>query len=283
MPTTFLDPPKCPSVVRKTTEEASLKRAARILATEIDFLVGIPYDTLEEEPLELQRYTAATRIGAHDEVRLVRQMNLARFQAARLRQRLGAETPDVAAMDEIERLLERADLIRNRLAIVFGKLTQSIARQFASSRYPLDELVSEGQATLMSAIAKFDPERGFRFSTYATHAVRRRLMRYLQRRQRDRETFVECPHDNLLPDPRRWTFAYEQWLTATLKQAERLLCQLPPRDRYILRSRYGWGREFECRTLQDIADELGVSRERVRQLEARSLQKLRELATEIEI
>jgi len=283
MLTTILETPRSPSILREEIDEASQARAARILSSDVDFLIGIPYDGLTEESLQLQRYNAASRLEAAEEWRLFRQMNLARFRAARLRQTLSRETPETSMLDEIERLLGRADRIRNQLAIVFAKLTVSIARRFANARTPLDELVSEGQATLLAAISKFDPERGFRFSTYATHALRRRLLRYLRNCQRERERFGELPQDHLLSDGHRWTLAYERRLLATLEQVERLLGHLPPRDRYILRSRYGWGREFDPRTLQDIADELGVSRERVRQLEARSLKRLRELAGDVEI
>lgn len=64
---------------------------------------------------------------------------------------------------------------------------------------------------------------------------------------------------------------------------ESALYELTARERYIVRCRFGWGREFEPRTLQEIAAELGVSRERVRQLEAKAIQKLRQIASGMDI
>ena len=278
MASLILDPLVPESVVHQSSNDAAQVRAARILATEVEFLASVPYARLTEQPLDLQRYTAASRIAAADEVLWFRQLNLARYRAACLRSRLRADSPDTHILDEFDRLQLRGDQIRNRLAIVFSKLVLSIAQHYATSRYSLDDLVNEGQATLLVAIPKFDPERGFRFSTYATHAVRRRLLRYLRRGQRDREMFAELPYDDRFPDSRRWSLEYERRVTTRLERVTALLPQLRPRERYILRSRFGWGREFEPRTLQDIADELGISRERVRQLEARALGRLRELA-----
>ena len=281
MPTTTLAPAPSPSIDR-TGDKAVCARASQILSRDLSFLVGIPYDTLREERLQFQRYSAASRLEAADERVWFRQLNFSRYRAARLRQLLSRESPEVGLMDEIERLLNRADQIRNQLAIIFEKLTVSIARKFVNPKSPLDELVSEGQVTLMTAISKFDPEREFRFSTYATHALRRRLLRFLRGRQRDTERFGKLPQDQSLIDHRHWTVGYERRVVSTLEQVERLLGQLPPSDRYVLRSRYGWGREFDPRTLQDIAEELGISRERVRQIEARSLRRLRELAGDVD-
>ena len=282
MSTMTLAPARSFCSIERSVDEAEHARAAQILSHDLSFLVGIPYDTLSEEPLDLESYSSASRLEAADERAWFRQLNFARYRAACLCQLVSRESPETGLLDEIERLVERADQIRNQLLVVFRKLTVSVARHFASPKSPLDELVSEGQVTLLAAISKFDPERGFRFSTYATHALRRRLLRFLRTRQRDCERFGKLPPDQSVTDRHRWTFGYEQRVSSALQQVEPLLAQLPPRDRYILRSRYGWGREFDSRTLQEIAEELGISRERVRQLEARSLKRLRDLAVDID-
>ena len=59
-----------------------------------------------------------------------------------------------------------------------------------------------------------------------------------------------------------------------------LLDQLDRRERFIIRSRYELGAHRKVRTFQYLADKLGVSKERVRQLESRAVGKLQALAAE---
>jgi len=73
--------------------------------------------------------------------------------------------------------------------------------------------------------------------------------------------------------------AEETVLKATLRERlEAALTQLPERERYILRQRFGW-EEDRSETLDEIGSRLGVSRERIRQLESRALHKLKEVCT----
>jgi RNA polymerase sigma factor (sigma-70 family) len=134
---------------------------------------------------------------------------------------------------------------------------------------------------LLYAIGKFNPQRGFRFSTYATHAIRRRLARYVRQTQTRREVLIDW-QSNRLADQRRWSYGYQWQVEKSLAQVESLLRTLSPRERYVIRARFGWGREFEPRTLQQIADEFGLSRERVRQIEQRALDKLRQQAERLD-
>jgi len=62
-----------------------------------------------------------------------------------------------------------------------------------------------------------------------------------------------------------------------------MLEQLDRRERFIIRSRYALGAHRKVRTFQCLADKLGVSKERVRQLEQRAVSKLRTLAAEFEM
>ena len=59
-----------------------------------------------------------------------------------------------------------------------------------------------------------------------------------------------------------------------------MLDQLDRRERLIIRARYGLGAHRKARTCQSIADKLGISKERVRQLQKRAVDKLREMAAE---
>ncbi len=265
-----------PPLTTATRDDIDLPLLERDLA----FLPGLRYAELEETRIDFDAFSPRRLLPADVEADLFRQMHLALFQAAALRATITATRSFPRAdLDELLRLAARADRIRNALATVFSKLVLSIAAQFANASNPLEELMSESHETLLRAVGKFDPDRGFRFSTYLTHAVRRHLLRFLQRRQRDRQRTFNMAADTALPDTKRWTLAYEQRMARNVRDVELLLQQLEPRDRFVIRARFGWGREFEPRTLQEIAAELGVTRERVRQLEQRALRKLTALAT----
>jgi RNA polymerase primary sigma factor len=266
-----------PPIATATRDDIDLP----LLEREFAFLPGLRYSELDETPIDFDSFTQRSLLPVDVEAGLFRQMNLALFQADAIRTAITSTAAFPRAdLDELLRLAARADRIRNTLATVFTKLALSIAAQFASVSNPLDELMSESHESILRAVGKFDPDRGFRFSTYLTHAVRRQLLRYLQRRQRDRQRTFAAADETALPETKRWTLAYEQQVTRGVHDVERLLQELKPRDRYVIRSRFGWGRDFEPRTLQEIASELGVTRERVRQLEQRALKKLAALAAE---
>lgn len=250
----------------------------------IEFVPGLPYASWNEDPVDVgsREWQALT----HDKERhLFRQMNLAYFQASCLQQKHSGECgyDDEMNAAEIKRLMARADSIREEIAQAFYKLNYSIASRYANKINTFDELVCEGHFTLLRAIARFDPERGYRFSTYAMHAIRRRIFRFMQQRQRQRQGTDPWSDSAAAVELGKGSLAYEHTLTAATTALERLLSELSPRERFVIRARFGWGREFEPRTLQQIADELGVSRERIRQLEQRALRKLRTLAATLDI
>ena len=59
------------------------------------------------------------------------------------------------------------------------RLVVKIARDFSGYGLPLADLIAEGNVGLMQALAKFDPERGFRFSTYAMWGIRAAIQEYI--------------------------------------------------------------------------------------------------------
>jgi RNA polymerase sigma factor (sigma-70 family) len=215
------------------------------------------------------------------------------------------------------------------------KLVVHMAKGYRGMGLSFPDLIQEGNLGLIRAVEKFDPERGFKFSTYAAWWLRQSFIRAVQNHSRTirlpshvyelviREKRARGELSRRLGrDPGRTEMAAALGLDAgeleELRRATRksvslelelpgqdglqlgdrladtelpdpvdalaaeklapalhdLVAHLEPREREILRLRFGLD-GGESHTLQEIGDSLGLSRERVRQIETRALARLR--------
>lgn len=229
--------------------------------------------------MDLSRLTEATRVSPEEEAALFARLRELERYAAFLAE-LAAETNESAQplLGERRAALAEARDIRDALVRVFLKLAASGVRPFLCPRFSFDELNSEACLALLKAVELFDHRRGFRFSTYATTAIRRQLERYVNKRRREQrhlggaadqfDGVQERPSASSLAEAHR-----ADWLRTLLDT----LARLAERDQAILARRFGLDAEAGACTLQTLADEMHVSRERVRQLELRALRRLRGL------
>jgi RNA polymerase sigma factor (sigma-70 family) len=212
-------------------------------------------------------------------------MNYAKYRADVLRRKLNPVHPDLMLVERIEFLIGLALHDRNEIVTANTRLVIAIVKKFANVRKTFDELLSEGIETLLRATDKFDYSRGFRFSTYATTAVRRTFFRSLQNAQRDRDRIFTVDQAELAdqPDPADASPADDQCRQQKTQAIKRLLRRLNHRERYILSRRYGLEADGASQTLQSLARDLGVCKERVRQLEMRAKYKIRTMAQELNL
>lgn len=194
---------------------------------------------------------------------------------------------------QMEEALQQAicELVEHNLRLVVREACRY--RQQRDSL--LLDLIQEGNLGLLRAARKFDPGRGGRFSTYATYWIRLFIDRAARRistllamsleeagRQRYGRHTVQIlsldapqvPDDLtgfLRTEETPWASLDQEWLAEQLKRG---LSTLNQREAEILKLRFGLEGN-ESQTLQHIADRLGVTRERVRQIEKAALGKLR--------
>jgi len=220
------------------------------------------------------------------------------------------------------------------------RLVVSVAKSYMGRGLPLSDLIEEGNLGLMHAIDKFEPERGFRFSTYASWWIRQAMERALMHQARlirlpvhvvrelnqvlrARRALEALPRDLSTPvradDIAHWLkrpvaevleLLTHMELPSSLDapadlagdsqdavldrlpgddlhspEGERLqheveallmegLAHLSPREQEVLRGRYGLG-HAEPQTLDVLAQQLSLTRERVRQIQVEALEKLR--------
>lgn len=232
-------------------------------------------------PAHLGRMSA-TRLLAPDEERdLFCRMNYCKYRASVSRSKLSRTAPSVARVTEIEDCLRRATNLRNHLIQANTRLVMSIARRFANSANSFDDLLSHGLVSLMHAIEKFDYDRGYRFSTYATCAVRRDLCRHVMTQRRDSQRF-STGADLLLNDVGAEPVESQQlsepeWCNLSTSLV-RMIERLDERERFIVTHRFGLGDGAKRASYNRLGQRMGISKERVRQLANRAMEKLREWA-----
>jgi RNA polymerase sigma factor (sigma-70 family) len=294
-------------------------RAQRLLEQPLDYIYHVSFDDPAMEPVILaampdeEEYEAKQRqmrapkdvppelapmyevplLNKDQEQHLFRKMNYLKHKACVLRRRLLKEgTDEVIEIDptrvriqdlkKIEDLQGQANEVKERLISANMRLVANIAKKHAAQTDNFWELMSDGNMSLIRAVEKFDFGRGFKFSTYASWAIMKNFARSIPEEKHRRERFV-TGHDDIFdasPDNR----SDEHEALATTERAKhsvnRLLEYLEPRERAIIRMRAGLDDHAKGMTLEEIGQQFGITKERVRQLNARAMKKLRDIVQE---
>jgi RNA polymerase primary sigma factor len=208
-------------------------------------------------------------------------MNWLKYRAARGRKRLDRRRATIRQMEEIEGWLAEAETVKAILITSNLRLVVSIAKKFIDASWTFDELVSEGNVSLMRAVEKFNFALGNRFSTYATYAIQRHFFRLSHRGRQFRKRFVnddESMRGRADDGPPVDCRTPEQ-IDLLKDLFGRFLGELEARERRIVVARFGFdGRP--PRTFRELGSQMGVCKERIRQIQTRAMEKLRDMATE---
>ena len=216
------------------------------------------------------------------EMHLFRKMNYLKYKAGVLRARLDPSRPRTALMDRIDSLYDEAVATKNEIISANLRLVVSIAKRHVGSTENFFELVSDGNMSLIRAVEKFDFARGNKFSTYASWAIMKNFARTIPDEHRHRDRF-RTSHGEMFgttEDARTDQFEQESAQLQREAQVEMILERLDEREQQIIISRFGLRRGHEPLTLKEVGAEMGVTKERIRQIEARALSKLRKAAQE---
>jgi len=170
----------------------------------------------------------------------------------------------------------REYLVRTNLALVLA-----MAKRTRLGDVDFSEIVSEGNMALLRAVEKFNVDRGFKFSTYACRAILKGFSRTAQKHTRHRNRFpVEFEPDLEKSDwSDRKRDMVEEDLVGELKTiVERNLAELSDVEQTVIRRRFNWQQEQPSPlTLEEVGSIIGVTKERVRQIQNKALGKIRKL------
>ncbi len=226
-------------------------------------------------PSHLLRLCETRLLTPEEEKNLFQRMNYLRFRANQCRNELSLEQTSEWQLIEIEGLLKAADWYRDLIVKSNMRLVISIVKKFVNTSNAFDDLLSDGIMALLRAVDKFDYHLGFRFSTYATQVVRRNAYRNVMQKQKERSKFTTSIQESGLDisdDRGESSMSINRWNELRSRLGV-MLDQLDRREKFIVRARFSLGGHRSVQTLQRLADKLGVSKERIRQLEKRALDK----------
>ncbi|MBR5748867.1 MAG: sigma-70 family RNA polymerase sigma factor [Prevotella sp.] len=175
----------------------------------------------------------------------------------------------------------------NRLVEANLRFVVSIANQYKGKGLQIDDLVSEGNIGLMKAASRFDPDRGTRFVNYAVVHIRQQIEKALDQQTEpprglnQRSTSVDAPlghrtNMSLLSVliNQDAPFADERIHSEAIQDAvEYALGSLDQRESRVVNAFFGINQEHE--TMAEIAEDMDLKRERVRQIRDKAVRKLR--------
>lgn len=209
-----------------------------------------------------------------------RRMNFRKFQFSELRNQLDNKKPSARMVSKLETLLADITEIKNLLIRSNLRLVVSIAKRYLNANAGFFELVSDGNISLIRAVEKFDYARGFKFSTYASWAILKNFARSVPAEHQRLDRF-RTGNDEVFAQSseQRGSFFIDEHMNKTQREVIREMMQeLDGREQKVIACRFGLSEGEEPETLEQVGSRLGVTKERVRQIEVRTLEKLRRIA-----
>jgi RNA polymerase primary sigma factor len=254
------------------------------------------------------------------------------------------ELPETDRPEDWNQTVSQGQKAKTRMIKSNLRLVINVAKKYQNMGLPFEDLIQEGSIGLNRGIEKFDPERGYKASTYLfawikqaiTRAIAntsrtirlpvhmkervqklRQLTREMMKESSGRRPSAEALRKAMELDEPQWQLLMASMHDATSydvkvskednetsladllaseletpqdrldalgerARLEQILCGIDKREAYVLGLRYGLDRG-EGRSLAEIGQMMGISRERVRQIEAKAMRSARKVANQVQL
>ena len=224
----------------------------------------------------------AALLTAEQEKALFLQYNYCRFRVCQIRDRIAGKKIKSADARDLLHWLDRAEGYRDQIAQTNLALVLAMAKRTRMNELDFSDLVSEGNMALLRAIDKFDVARGFKFSTYACRAILKAFSRLGVKTSKYRAMF---PTDF---DPKlersNWSEVKRDLVEEDCVDEVRSIltenrADLSEIEMEVIEHRFGLSeqaaQEPKALTLEQVGRIIGVTKERVRQIQNKALDKIR--------
>ncbi len=213
---------------------------------------------------------------------LFMKMNYCRYKASQLANEMMLDPSKKLLQTEYDRMMQMAYETRNDIINHNLRLVVSLAKRQRKEGVTFEEWFSNGNISLLRAVNKFDCNKvnpriegtNIKFSTYATWAITNGYWQdYSDSQKKQIQYLTDYTSDELqIPDPR--TSGHESEHNEEIQLVFKSVKKLDKRERSIINERFGIG--CEAATFEVIGRKLGLTKERVRQVEARALRLIKE-------
>jgi RNA polymerase primary sigma factor len=240
-------------------------------------------DRREDSGVDLFAIPKTQALTSEQEQRLFLRLNLCRYRILSLLNSHSGRRLSAAAAAELLRWEKLADHTRGEIVRANVPLVLAMAKRTRITGVDLADLISEGNLALLRAVDKFDCNRGFKFSTYACRAILKSFSRVATRTSRYRGYFP-TEFDPSLEKSDYLDRQRENIEKNCVEELKHILgsnvAKLTDVESQVIRARFaldGNDRDEEQRgrTLEQVGEMIGVTKERVRQIQNKALAKLK--------
>ena len=276
-PMDFMDSPE----FRKPDAERTIyEKPAPIARPDVTWYRPLMDDLSEKEQKQRQARNGSVLLSAAQERVIFLQFNYARWRVRQVQEALQGRSPTTEEAREMLRWHRLAKSVREQISEINLALVLAMARRVRLGETDFPDLIGEGNMALMRSVDKFDCGRGFKFSTYACRAILKAFSRFgiklVKHRQRFPSEFdPEFERSNHLETVR---LQHERDSAAEVRfLVESDRADLTDVERRVILHRFGLDApsDHPSLTLEQVGQMVGLTKERVRQIQNKALEKLR--------